>query len=140
MVMERVGQVEARWSALRQRAPEVATYEAVERLRLLQRALRRRLLDRARKPFALSQYDPLGQGTDFTVLDTMVDALWQSTETLGPAAMGAGRLPQPCLPKPLLGGRTLDGGAGRLLADVASPPPGYTANPAEAAASWARAC
>ena len=93
MVIERVGQVEASWSALRQRAPEIATFEAVERLRLLQRALRRRLLEPGRKPFALNRHDPLGKGTDFTALDAMVDALWEHTDPVMPS--------QPDLPKPL---------------------------------------
>ena len=79
MVIERVGQVEERWSAVRRRAPEVALAEAVERLRLLQRALRRRLLDPPRKHFALNRHDPLGKGTDFAELDAMVDALWPAT-------------------------------------------------------------
>ena len=125
MVIERVGQVEASWSALRCRAPEIATFEAVERLRLLQRALRRRLLEPRAKPFALNRHDPLGQGTDFTALDAMVDALWSHTEAVSES------LPEPLpdMPRPLLGE-----GAGWLV------PPYPALNPAEADARAARAC
>jgi hypothetical protein len=78
-VSERVGQVEAYWSRVRRRAPEVAHGDAAARLRLLQRALHRRLLGPGRKPLALNRRDPLGQGVDFGDLDTMVDALWPAT-------------------------------------------------------------
>ena len=81
LVLERVGQVESSWSALRLRAPEIALDEAVLRLKLLQKALRRRLLDPGRKRFALSRFDPLGREADFTEMDAMVDALWPDTET-----------------------------------------------------------
>ena len=121
MVIERVGQVEASWSALRVRAPEIATFEAVERLRLLQRALRQRRLEPGRKPFTLNRHEPLGKGTDFTALDAMVDALWQHTD-LTPA-------PKADIPKPLLGS------SGAWL--VA---PCYEANPAETEAREAVAC
>lgn len=80
LVIERVSQIERAWSALHLRAPLVAEIEAVERLRLLQQALRRRLLQPARKPFALNRNDPLGSHRDFTELDAMVDALWPATE------------------------------------------------------------
>ena len=79
MVIERVGQVEAHWSRLRLRAPEIAADVAVQRLGLLQRALRRRLLKPLRAPFRLNRRDPLGQGVDFSELDAMVDALWPAT-------------------------------------------------------------
>lgn len=80
LVVERVGHIEQAWSALHLRAPMVAEIEAVQRLRLLQQALRRRLLQPARKPFALNRHDPLGSRHDFTELDAMVDALWPATE------------------------------------------------------------
>lgn len=76
MVIERVGQVEASWSNLRLRAPEVALDEALLRLGLLQRALRRRLLSRAGKPLALNRFDPQGRPVDFSELDAMAEALW----------------------------------------------------------------
>ena len=80
MVIERVGQVEADWSALRSKAPEVALDQALMRLELLQRALRRRLLDPLRSRLKLNRHDPLGQGTDFTEIDAMAEALWGETE------------------------------------------------------------
>ncbi len=80
MVIERVGQIEASWSARRLLAPGVAMDEALMRLSLLQRALRRRLLATARKPFALNRSDPLGRPVDFSELDALADALWPDTE------------------------------------------------------------
>lgn len=79
MVIERVGQIEAGWSARRLRTPEVALSEALERLRWLQRALRRRLLAQQR-PLRLNRRDPLGRGFDFTELDAMADQLWPATQ------------------------------------------------------------
>src|SRR5690606_19089166 len=69
LVIERVGQVEAGWSAVRFREPEVALEHALMRLSLLQRALRRRLLDPLRSPFVLNRGDPLGASLDFAELD-----------------------------------------------------------------------
>lgn len=80
MVAERVGQVEAEWSRLRLRAPEIAADQAVMRLELLQRALRRRLLASDRPTYRLNRKDPLGTGLDFSELDAMADALWGGTE------------------------------------------------------------
>lgn len=79
MVMERVGQIEQCWSANRLRAPEVALADALERLSLLQRALRRRLMDQQRR-LRLNRRDPLGAGVDFTELDAMAALLWPATE------------------------------------------------------------
>lgn len=81
LVIERVGQIEGSWSALRLRAPEIAHVEAVQRLKLLQAALRRRLLDPGRKPLALNRHDRLGMHQDFSDLDALVDTLWPVTET-----------------------------------------------------------
>ena len=78
LVIERVGQIEAGWAARRRRCPDAARAEALERLRLLQRALRRRLLAQ-RRPLRLNRHDPLGRGLDFTELDAMVDLLWPAT-------------------------------------------------------------
>lgn len=78
LVIERVGQIEANWSVVRLKAPEVALSEALERLRLLQRALRRRLLDQQRR-MRLNRRDPLGTGFDFSELDAMAGALWPAT-------------------------------------------------------------
>ena len=79
LVIERVGQVEAGWSQQRCRTPEIALDQALLRLTLLQRALRRRLLSPQRKPFALNRHDPLGHGVDFAELDAMAELLWPAT-------------------------------------------------------------
>lgn len=78
MVIERVGQIEAHWSARRPVAPEVALMEALEGLRQLQQSLRRQLLDQHRR-LKLNRRDPLGSGVDFSGLDAMADALWPAT-------------------------------------------------------------
>ncbi len=83
MVIERVGQVEAGWSELRNTAPEIALDQALMRLELLQRALRRRLLDPLRRRLSLNRHDPLGHATDFAELDAMAEALWGATEDQG---------------------------------------------------------
>lgn len=80
LVIQRVGQVEAGWSAVRFREPEAALETALMRLSLLQRALRRRLLDPRRNRFVLNRGDPLGASLDFAELDAMVDSLWPETE------------------------------------------------------------
>jgi len=79
VVIERVGQVEAGWAALRGRAPETALEQALMRLALLQRALRRRLLDPVRR-LRLNRHDPLGRNVDFSDLDAMAEALWGASE------------------------------------------------------------
>lgn len=78
MVCERLGQIEADWSALRLKAPEIALDQALMRISLLQRALRRRLLAERRR-LQLNRHDPLGRGVDFSELDAMADALWAGT-------------------------------------------------------------
>jgi hypothetical protein len=82
LVIERVGQVEAAWSARRLLAPEVAIDDALMRLGLLQRALRHRLLDPVRKRLSLNRHDPLGKSIDFSELDAMAEALWPETDVL----------------------------------------------------------
>jgi A nuclease family of the HNH/ENDO VII superfamily with conserved AHH len=79
LVAERFGQIEGHWSRVRLGAPEVALAEAYERLELLQRALRRRLLDQHRR-LKLNRRDPLGSGVDFSELDAMAALLWPATE------------------------------------------------------------
>jgi hypothetical protein len=79
MVAERVGQIEAEWSRLRVAAPEIALDQALMRFGLLQRALRRRLLEPERRRMRLNRRDPLGTGLDFAELDAMADALWAGT-------------------------------------------------------------
>ncbi|MFM5950253.1 MAG: AHH domain-containing protein [Novosphingobium sp.] len=83
LVIERVGQIEAGWSATRLRAPEVALVDALHRLELLQRALRRRLLAQQRR-LRLNRSDPLGSEFDFSELDAMADLLWPATESPAP--------------------------------------------------------
>lgn len=83
LVSERVGQIEAGWSRSRGASPHGAVSDALARLELLQRALRRRLLDQRRR-LLLSRKDPLGAGADFTELDALVDELWPATEVSGP--------------------------------------------------------
>ena len=79
MVAERVGQIEREWARLRPLAPEIALDQALMRLELLQRALRRRLLQPQRWWLRLNRRDPLGAGLDFAELDAMADALWAGT-------------------------------------------------------------
>lgn len=81
MVAERVGQIEAAWAARSPRASHAAGEEALFRLALLQRSLRRRLLDPAGRPLRLNRNDPLGTGFDFRALDAMADALWGATHS-----------------------------------------------------------
>lgn len=78
MVAERVGHIEAEWARVRRRAPEIAVHDALMRLELLQRALRRRLLAPHRR-VRLNRGDPLGAGLDFRELDAMAEVLWAHT-------------------------------------------------------------
>jgi hypothetical protein len=64
---------------LRLRAPEIALDQALMRLDLLQRALRRRLLQPASRPLRLNRRDPIGTGLDFSELDAMADTFWAET-------------------------------------------------------------
>lgn len=84
MVVERVGQIEGDWARLRHRAPEIALDQALMRLDLLQRALRRRLLRPEGPRLKLNRGDPLGSGADFTALDAIADALWAETSRVEP--------------------------------------------------------
>ena len=77
MVIDRVGSVEAQWSKARLADAEMAASEALLRLGLLQKALRRRLLDEAR-PIRLNSKDPVGANFDFSDLDAMAEILWRS--------------------------------------------------------------
>lgn len=81
MVIERVGQVEGDWARRRGSAPEGALEEALMRLSLLQRALRRQLLS-SRRRLILNRRDPLGTGFDFAALDAMAEQLWAGTQTI----------------------------------------------------------
>ena len=84
LVIERVGQIEAGWT--RPGGRDEAGYEALARLALLQRALRRRLLaappDSGRCAAALlSSRDPARRAEDFAALDALAEELWPATET-----------------------------------------------------------
>jgi len=85
LVAQRVGQVEASWKRTHLRAPHMAREEALMRLRLLQSALRRRLMQRERRGLMLNRKDPFRTGVDFTELDAMAELLWSASE---PAAQG----------------------------------------------------
>ncbi len=76
MVAERVGQIERGWATLRQRTPEAAVEQAIMRLGLLQRALRKRLMLSGGRRLILNRKDPLGTGFDFSTLDAMAEKLW----------------------------------------------------------------
>lgn len=75
MVIERVGEIEARWAALRLSDGETAGRAAIDQLHALQKALRKQLLDDTR-PITLNRKDPIGTGVDFSELDEMVEVLW----------------------------------------------------------------
>lgn len=83
MVSERVGQIEAAWSAQSPRHAEQALLQAYCQLEELQQTLRKQLLDRRRR-LRLNRRDPLGQSVDFKELDAMVDQLWPATVSLLP--------------------------------------------------------
>lgn len=76
--MERVGQIEASWSRMRLYDEDAALRQAKMRLELLQRALRRFLLD-PRRRIVLNRADPWRADAEFVELDAMVDALWGAT-------------------------------------------------------------
>ena len=78
LVLERVGRIEEHWSESRIKNTEKAMTDALDRLTLLQSALRRRLLSERRR-MILNRKDPLGSGFDFAELDAMAETLWNST-------------------------------------------------------------
>lgn len=75
MVIERVGEIEATWAALRVSDCEAAGHAAIDQLHTLQNTLRKQLLDETR-PIQLNSKDPVGPGVDFTDLDAMSEILW----------------------------------------------------------------
>lgn len=79
MVMERVGHIEGCWARKRIHDPWRAREDALMRLGLLQKALRRRLLDQSR-PLLLNTRDPAACRPDFTHLDAMAEALWNAAD------------------------------------------------------------
>lgn len=80
LVIERIGQIEAGWQKRRRdgaTTADAARIEALMRLDLLQRALRRRLLASAcHRPLVLNRRDP---ALDFSHLDRLADLLWIAT-------------------------------------------------------------
>lgn len=82
MVIERVGQIESAWAARQRRHSREAGEDALFRLALLQRTLRRRLVDPPGRPLRLNRLDPLGAGVDFRELDAMAEALWAGSQAI----------------------------------------------------------
>ncbi|MFC4295276.1 AHH domain-containing protein [Novosphingobium tardum] len=76
LVVERAGGIEAGWRQGRA-SSEV---EVVQRISLLQRALRRRLLAERRGAGLLNLKDPLRAEADFALLDALTDDLWTVTD------------------------------------------------------------
>ena len=90
MVIERVGVIEERWASCRPDDPDRAGVEALFRLQLLQRTLRRRLLDPKGQRMALSRKDPALRAVDFSALDQMAELLW-SEDSASQSEYGAER-------------------------------------------------
>ena len=86
MVIERVGQIERRWSRERLRSRDAAHDEALFRLGLLQQALRRRLLNPRGRPLALNRHDPAIASAAFADLDAMAELLWADSGDVQDAA------------------------------------------------------
>jgi A nuclease family of the HNH/ENDO VII superfamily with conserved AHH len=78
LVIERIGQIEAGWR--RRGNSDAAIHEALARLALLQRALRRRLLADRREQALLNRRDPAVGAAQFAALDALADELWGTTE------------------------------------------------------------
>ena len=79
VVAERLGHIEAGWQASRAQCADLAAREVLMRMRLLQRALRRTLMQQSLRRIRLNVHDPLGQGIDFSELDAMADSIWADT-------------------------------------------------------------
>ena len=79
LVIERVSQIEQGWLKTRSSNADRAAVEALMRMKLLQRALRKKLLQNNAGKALLNRHDPLGSGGDFTDLDAMADAIWGVT-------------------------------------------------------------
>lgn len=78
LVIERVGQIEQSWSQAHGKDTERALVDALQRLSVLQGALRTRLLSE-RNRMILNSKDPLGTGFDFAELDAMAEELWKAS-------------------------------------------------------------
>ena len=81
LVIQRIGSIEKRWNLVRRTDLEAASHEALGRIRLLQRALRIRLLNE-HKGFVLNRNDPVGTGFNFDNLDAMAEELWSSSSKI----------------------------------------------------------
>jgi len=91
MVAERVGRIEAEW---RRNTTARRCEQALFRLLLLQRTLRRLLLDANRRRPMLNRRDPGTQTPDLAELDALADSLWcrtgePGTGTVSQAAFAA---------------------------------------------------
>ena len=80
VVLERVGQIESCWSCGPCRRTGKARENALFRLALLQRTLRRSLLERRIAAARLNRRDPLAHALDFAELDAMAERLWADTQ------------------------------------------------------------
>ncbi|MFV0645343.1 MAG: AHH domain-containing protein [Sphingomonadaceae bacterium] len=78
LVMERISMMEIVWNRHRSAPLERRREQAWMQLRLLQRSLRRKLMNPQGKSMLLSRMDPAGSGHDFTMLDAMADEIWES--------------------------------------------------------------
>ncbi len=84
VVAERFGQIEANWQNSRSRNPDEALRDVLMRMRLLQAALRRALMQPAAPPrIRLNLRDPVGYGVDFAELDAMAETIWSVTQPAG---------------------------------------------------------
>jgi A nuclease family of the HNH/ENDO VII superfamily with conserved AHH len=81
MVIERIGQIENSWARGRAREPVAARIDAAMRIELVQRALRRRLLDpRGGRALTLNRRQLHESIACFAELDAMADSLWGELE------------------------------------------------------------
>ncbi|MFC3174844.1 AHH domain-containing protein [Novosphingobium bradum] len=84
MVIDRVGLIERGWAGERRRDDEAALGTVAFRLRLLQNALRRRLLQPGPRRVVLNGRDPALADSAFAELDAMADLLWTEAEAVDP--------------------------------------------------------
>lgn len=96
MVAARMGQIEAEWARACRRCSDDAAQAAVMRMKLLQRALRRSLLQTGWRRIRLNRRDPFSAGVDFSALDAMADELWASTEAMPTSPMPPPAMPASC--------------------------------------------
>jgi len=87
VVTERIGQVEASWSLAARSTPVRAREAAQMRLTVLQRALRRYLLEGRKRRPVLNRRDPARAEIDYADLDAMAELVWSSTVTPGAQPM-----------------------------------------------------